>query len=120
MKTLQIYIFTALISFLAMTTQVFSQDKIYDTDRLLNNETVHEVLIYPNPSLSDKFNVKSEDLIVSVEVLNVIGQRVAKVVNTTGVPYNMFVNIPDCEAGIYMVRITFADKKKIIKKIMVK
>ena len=118
MKTIQISLFTllfALISFVSFSQTGYKSDK-FNTE----NENEHKVIIYPNPSLTYKFNVKSDELIVSVEVLNVIGQRITKVVNETGVPYNVFVNLPDCEEGVYLVRITFGDNKVVIKKVMIK
>ena len=80
----------------------------------------NEVTIYPNPVINNRFFVKSEKTIKSVEVLNVIGQSFAKVVNTTGIPYNILVKLPDCDKGLYMVKITFKNNTKIIKKILVK
>jgi len=81
----------------------------------------HSVLIYPNPVFNDNFFVKSETgTIATVEVLNVIGQRVKKIVNETGVPYNIYVKLPDTQKGMYMIRITFSDNKTMIRKILVK
>jgi hypothetical protein len=79
-----------------------------------------DVLIYPNPVTDNKFYVKSNDLIKTVEVLNVLGQRIRTVHNETNVPYNIFVELGNVKKGMYMVRITFADKKSVIRKIIVK
>lgn len=119
MKSLQLYILTLLIIFALGINHVLAQNN-YDANKYTTTEQDHEVLIYPNPAITDKFNVKSDQIIACVEVLNVIGQRIAKVENSTGLPYNMFVNLPECDEGIYMVRVTFADKKVLIKKILIK
>jgi hypothetical protein len=82
--------------------------------------TVEDVLIYPNPVTDNSFSVKSDNIIKTVEVLNVIGQSVKKVTNETGVAYNIIVKMPDSDKGMYMVRITFADNKQMIKKVLFK
>ncbi len=102
-------------------TQAFSQN--YSADKFTTSvqEDLHEVMMYPNPVLAHNFFVKSETgVITSVEVVNVIGQRVKKIVNQTGVPYSIFVQLPDTEKGIFFVRVTFDDEKSMIRKILVK
>ena len=105
------------ILFFAMPS--YSQGYSYEKPEL-KFMSESEVTIYPNPVTDNKFFVKSEKAVKSVEVLNVIGQSFAKVVNTTGIPYNILVKLPDCDNGLYMVKITFKDNSKMIKKILVK
>ena len=53
-------------------------------------------------------------------MLNVIGQSIILVNNDTGVAYNIPVELPECNNGMYMVKITFEDNNVSIKKIFVK
>lgn len=80
----------------------------------------YDVLIYPNPVTDNKFYVKSESVIRSVEVINVLGQNIKTVNNTTNITYNIYVELGNIKEGMYMVKVTFADKKSIIRKIIVK
>lgn len=97
------------------TAQGFSNDK-------LSNEIFvdYDVLIYPNPVTDNKFYVKSEKVIKTVEVLNVLGQKIKTVNNQTNVAYNIYVNLGQVKKGMYMVNIIFSDNKSIIRKIIVK
>lgn len=80
----------------------------------------YNALIYPNPVTDNRFYVKSDKLIKKVEVINVIGQIVKTINNETNIPYNIFVQFNDIDPGMYMVRITFKENKKIIKKLLIK
>jgi len=82
--------------------------------------TDYDVIIYPNPVTDNKFYVKSEKVIKSVEVINVLGQNIKTVNNETDVAYNIHIDIGNVEKGMYMVKITFDDKKTIIRKLIVK
>ena len=106
-----------LISGLTLTSH--AQGFSFESDNF-PNITQYDVVIYPNPVIDEKFFVKSDNVIKSVEVLNVIGQTIKKVNNKTGLPYNIFVQLPDCEKGMYMVRITFENNDTLIKKILIK
>lgn len=118
MKRFFIISLFAILSILFFTINSYAQGYSYEQEEIIVPE--YEVTIYPNPITENKFFVKSETTVKSVEVLNVIGQNIAKVENNTGVPYNILVNLPDCEKGMYMVRITFENSAKIIKKVLVK
>ncbi|MCF6367155.1 MAG: T9SS type A sorting domain-containing protein [Bacteroidales bacterium] len=83
----------------------------------------YDVLIYPNPVTNNKFYVRSDRVIKSVEVMNILGQNIKTVNNETNVPYNILVelgDIRDIKKGMYMVRITFDDEQSIIQKIILK
>jgi len=82
--------------------------------------TDYDVIIYPNPVTDNKFYVKSEKVIKSVEVINVLGQNIKTVNNETDLAYNIHIDIGNVEKGMYMVKITFDDKKTIIRKLIVK
>ncbi len=92
-----------------------------NSENYIDNITVdYNVLIYPNPVTDNKFWVKSESVIRSVEVINVLGQNIRTVNNETNVAYNIYVELGNVKEGMYMVKITFNDKKTIIRKIIVK
>jgi len=100
-----------ILSFVSITG--FSQD--IRLDALI----VHEALIYPNPLVGENFQIKSESEITKVEVVNVIG----KLINRTedeNLKQHFFVNVGNCKKGLYLVKITFNDKKSIIKKLIKK
>ena len=108
-----------MIFFGIFTLNTNAQDA-FSSKSAVNVSLDYDVVIYPNPVTNDFFSVKSDQTIKTVEVLNVIGQCVKRVDNETGVSYNIFVKIPDCEKGMYMVKITFEDNNTIIRKIFVK
>lgn len=117
MKTPQkIFYFLIVLTF--STLSVYSQE--YSTNSSFNIKE-YDATIYPNPVVDEMFYVKSEAVIKRIEVINVIGQTVAKVNNNTKLPYNLVVRLPNCNKGIYMVKILFDNNKKsVIKKILVK
>ncbi|GEM_PF-2419776 len=80
----------------------------------------NEVLLYPNPVNENKFKIQSENLIISVEVLNVIGNSVYKFENTKNSKDDIAVILPDCEKGMYLIKITFVDQKVLIRKLLIK
>lgn len=79
-----------------------------------------DALIYPNPIVDNRFFVKSDKTIKIVEVINVIGQSVKRVNNDTNVPYNILVELNNCEPGMYMIKITSEENQTIIKKVLLK
>lgn len=105
-----------LVSVYTANAQGFSSNKI----EISNLSFDYDVLIYPNPVTDNKFYVKSEKVIKSIEVLNVLGQNIKTVNNETNVAYNIFVELGQVKKGMYMVKITFIDRNSIIRKIIVK
>ena len=95
----------------AMAQSSFSSDKQTAEDN---------IMIYPNPVTDSKFYVNAEETVISVEVMNVIGQSIKIVKNNTQVPYNILVELPECKNGMYLVRVTTQDNKSFIKKILIK
>ncbi|OQY05617.1 MAG: hypothetical protein B6I20_00835 [Bacteroidetes bacterium 4572_117] len=91
---------------------------LVDTD--LNNKKPHEVLIYPNPLVGEKFTVKTASNIIKVEVVNVIGKSINRTENDNFALQELPVYIGNCDKGIYLVKVTFDDKKSVIKKLLVK
>ncbi len=99
---------------------VFSQSTDLLFTMQFQNASVHQAVIYPNPVLDNKFKVKSEQIISSVEVINVIGKTVYQYVNKTYSTGDVFINTEDCEKGMYLIKITFDDDEYIIKKMLIK
>ncbi len=95
---------------------VSAQTKVSDTQFVQK----YDALIYPNPVTENNFYVKSDQTIRTVEVINMIGQSIRRVENETGLPYNILVRLPECDKGLYMIKITYEDRKTQIKKILVK
>ena len=79
-----------------------------------------DALVYPNPLIGQKFIVKSESVISKVEVVNVIGKVINRKENDNFSIKEVPVFIGRCEKGIYFVKVTFENKKSIIKKLLVK
>jgi len=78
-----------------------------------------QLAIYPNPVTNDNFNIESDKEIVSVEVINVLGQTIFELPNAD-LQRKVQVNMVNPNEGVYMVKIDFADNTSKIKKILVK
>ncbi len=79
----------------------------------------YEASIYPNPVTNNQFQVKSDNEIASVELINVIGQTVFRQKNEV-LSNQLTVVFGECDEGLYLVKINFNTNKSIIKKIFVK
>jgi len=112
MKESKLIISFVFLSLFAFDT--FGQDLSY-TDTNLK-----EAIIYPNPVIGEKFTVKSEGLIKKVEVVNVIGKVINRTENDNAGVKEIQVFVGKCEKGIYFVKITYEDKKSIVKKLLIK
>ena len=86
----------------------------------INSTHKNELLtFYPNPVTNQQFVVKSTKNIVSVEVLNIIGQNIfSKKVET--ITNETDIKLSNCDNGIYLVKVIFSDNKTAIKRILVK
>ncbi len=105
------------VFFIAQAAQ--AQNYEYDSETVYKLPAHSEpAVIYPNPVTDSRFYVKSEKIISSVEVINMIGQTISKINNETGLPYNILVSMPECDKGLYMIRIIYEDKNAEIQKIM--
>lgn len=78
----------------------------------------YDILIYPNPVINNNFYIKSKQIIKSIELMNVLGRNVKTIHNETGIAYNIHVELDNVDKGMYMLRLTFANKKIIIKRIV--
>lgn len=80
----------------------------------------YKIKMYPNPVTGNEFTVLSEQLIVKLEVLNVIGSVVFRHENNQAYHTKISVQLKNAERGVYMVRVTFLENKTVIKKLLVK
>jgi len=86
---------------------------------VLNEDTGDSIEIYPNPVTDGRITIVTGKQIQSVQILNITGKIIFNreyPVNTSKVEIEM--NNP--EKGLYLVRITFIDRKVHTEKIMVK
>jgi hypothetical protein len=107
-----------LIIFLIFLSVVAYKGYAQDVSSIEKNDK--EALIYPNPLIGDKFFVRSESAIVKVELVNVIGKVINRTENLDKDLRELQVFVGNCEKGMYFVKITFDNKKSIIKKLLVK
>ena len=110
------FLFFSVFSAYTVNAQEFSKDKINSTGFISDSD----VSIYPNPVTNNKLFVKSEKVIKSVEVLNILGQNLKTIHNETNVTYNIIVELGELKKGMYMVRVTFKNNQSIIRKIILK
>ena len=108
-KAILSFVFLSLFAF-----NTFGQDLSY------NSNVVKEAVIYPNPMIGEKFTIKSEGIITKVEVVNVIGKVINRTENSNIEINEIQIFVGKCEKGIYFVKITYEDKKSIVKKLLIK
>jgi len=78
----------------------------------------NKAFFYPNPSSNGWFMVKGTEVIKSVEIMNVIGQSIAYIVNPEE-RGDMRIETQEMTKGIYMIQINFADNTSIVKKVII-
>ena len=117
MKKLSLTI-SSILFFLLITISLNAQDTNFSVE--LQNSNVHNAIIYPNPITDFKFNVKSEQIISSIEVLNAIGNSIYFEERSNYTTESILINIPRCDKGMYLCKITFDDNEYIIKKLLIK
>ncbi len=101
-----------------ISVTAFSQSTQLDFSMQLQNTNNHQALIYPNPITDLNFKVKSSSVIIDIEVMNMLGKSVYhdKINNYTF--DEISVRLPECDKGVYLVKITFDDNEYIIKKLL--
>lgn len=75
--------------------------------------------VYPNPVVADRFTITSQNAVSEIEIFSIIGQRVYKQSGRKGQNQIEIGNI-GLEKGMYIVKVTSANKATAIKKFMVK
>jgi hypothetical protein len=84
------------------------------TQKILQDETIAEIKIYPNPS-SGIFTIESEEAInpQQIEVYDVFGKRVQPIINPNGT--SATINLENQSKGIYLVRIGIFKQKIVLE-----
>lgn len=85
---------------------------------LLGEVPKKEFKLYPNPVIEDKFTIDSDEKIVEVKVLNLLGQEVynARFLNESVVR----IELETPEKGLYLVQIKTNDNQVATKRILFK
>ncbi|MBN2892657.1 MAG: T9SS type A sorting domain-containing protein [Bacteroidales bacterium] len=109
-------ILITIIAFLSFGA--FSQSTQLDFSMQLQNTNNHEALIYPNPIQNLNFKVKSYSIITDVVVMDMVGKFITSKHLDSYANEEIMINMPHCEKGVYMVKITFDDGETIIKKLL--
>ncbi len=109
-------IFVLTITFFTVTA--FSQSTQLDFSMQLQNSNQHEALIYPNPTYDQNFKVKSSSVILNIEIVNMLGKSIYQK-PIRGYDFSeLTIRMPECDKGVYLVKITFDDNETIIKKLL--
>ena len=79
----------------------------------------HSVVIYPNPVINETFVINTDDIIQSVDVLDILGKSVfSKVFKLQSSETK--INTEGFTSGLYIVKVTFTDNKYLYQKILIK
>lgn len=77
------------------------------------------IVIYPNPTDNNIFNVSSSESIEMVEIYNVVGQQVLTQKGNKAIK-GMRVETNNLNKGIYFVKVLFANNKTSVAKLTIK
>ena len=82
------------------------------------NDNGKEIVVFPNPVIGDEFNIKSDQEIAEVTILNVLGQKVytQKYVHIKKVS----IELETSDRGIYLVQVKTTDGTTTTKRILFK
>lgn len=112
-------LFILLLSFFLVGSVTFAQSYGDKAEESVFVEA-YKVVMYPNPVTDGVFKIKSNSLIKSVEVMNVIGQSTFKSEYEQFSPEIITIRLENYKKGLHLVKIVFLDKKTVIKKLLVK
>jgi len=112
-------IFTLLLLFLGAHSQVDSLNTYQNVQqRSLNDVSEPSLLIYPVPVRDNILNIRSTKEISSIKITNIIGQDIFRAnYNNPQLIIKLILDNPS--RGMYLVAITFSDRTRIVKKIMI-
>lgn len=79
-----------------------------------------QVIVYPNPVTDNRFEVVANTEILSVELTNVLGEVIYRTEQLYGIARKVVVPVPERARGLYLARITLADNRVEIRKIMIR
>jgi len=84
----------------------------------LNDVSEPSLLIYPVPVRDNILNIRSTKEISSIKITNIIGQDIFRAnYNNPQLIIKLILDNPS--RGMYLVAITFSDRTRIVKKIMI-
>jgi len=101
-----------------LTITLFAQSTQLDFSMQLQNTNQHQAVIYPNPTSDLAFKLKSSSIITNIQVVNMIGSKLVQKDITNYTFDEISVRMPECDKGVYLVKITFDDNDTIIKKLL--
>lgn len=101
-----------------LSTSLFSQSTQLDFSMQFQNTNQHQAVIFPNPTYNSAFKIKSSSIITQIDIVNMLGKNIytKPIVNYSF--DEITVRMPDCDKGVYMVKVTFDDNDTIIKKLL--
>ncbi len=73
----------------------------------------HEILVYPSPTSGD-LNIKTNKVVLSIEIYSLTGQRVYNVLNTSR------INISHLNDGVYYCKVLTTDGRSTVVKVIKK
>ena len=106
-----IFVFTIINSVSAQSTKL-------DFSMQFQNSNQNQAVIYPNPIQSPVFKIKSNSFITHVEVVNMVGKQLFVQDFNSFSDKELTIQLPNCDKGIYLVKITFDNNETIIKKLL--
>ncbi len=77
-----------------------------------------EVIIFPVPVKDNRFTIRSDKMISSVKVTNIIGQEIFRSKYSDPQQVTKII-LDNAKRGMYLVTIIFNDDARVVKKIMV-
>jgi endo-1,4-beta-xylanase len=86
------------------------------TTGLSEKALADQISVYPNPAATGNFTIKGIENIKTIELVNLLGEKVIGFDNLTQADLNVQVNIPE---GIYLLNLSDG-KQTVIKKIVIK
>ena len=107
-----------IISLIFIALSAFSQSTQLDFTMQFQNSNSHEAMIYPNPIQKLDFKVKSYSIMTDIIVMDMLGKSIADVHLDSYANEEVIINLPHCDKGVYLVKITFDDGETIIKKLL--
>ncbi|MBN2611311.1 MAG: T9SS type A sorting domain-containing protein [Bacteroidales bacterium] len=87
------------------------------TDRALPDDI--KVTVYPNPLTDEQLTIKSDNGIVEIEILDIVGKTIFKAIYKNSVSITT-VSFKEFSKGYYIVKVTLEGKKFHTEKILFK
>ena len=101
----------------ALSVLSHAQGTQLDFSMQYQNTNQHTAVIYPNPINQPVFNIKSNSFITKISVVNMVGKNVYNKKYSSNAYSEVTVELPRCNKGVYLVKITFDDNETVIKKL---